>query len=453
MSRHRLGPSLRRSKTAFSVSFILFTLALLGGCGSSSGTTTQSGSGSSNPFATVVFLGDSLTAGYQNGSLLDSQQPNGFANLIAQQAKFSITLPLIAPPGVPPVLQLISTTFPPVVEQSKGISAGRENGDQQATDLAVPGHRLHDLIHSAPTLLPTTDEDIITNLVLGYPAGNNNTQLEEAVALQPSTVFLWIGNNDALTADDAGTADAMTPLTDFSADYAQLMTTLKGTGAHLVVANIPDVTLVPYMTPATTVVNYVASKTGQSAPDVGAALGLADGDLVNPHGLDDVESELSSFQAGGSLQPLADADVLTAAERVTVQAMIASYNQVIQQESSAVGGTLVDMHAYFETLASGLTIDGQNATMAFLGGLFSLDGIHPTNTGYALLANQFITATNAAFTLSTGSVDVNAVAKADPYFGANIKPTGSGMFIPHAAGVQSSELIRGGRGRGWRERR
>jgi hypothetical protein len=201
------------------------------------------------------------------------------------------------------------------------------------------------------------------------------------------------------------------------------------------------------MTPATTVINYVASNTGQSPADVGTALGLADGDLVNPQGLDDVQSELSSLQGGGSLKPLGDADVLTAAERIAVQAMVASYNQVIEQEVSAAGGTLVDMHAYFSTLAAGLTIDGQSATTAFLGGLFGLDGVHPTNTGYALLANQFIAATNTAFMLSTATVDVDAVAKADPYFGSNIKATGSLAFIPHVAGVRSGELIRGWRGR------
>jgi GDSL-like Lipase/Acylhydrolase len=438
--QHRLRPSLRCSKGVLGVSLtLLLTLGVLGGCGSSSSGTSQSGGDSSNPFTNVVFLGDSLTAGFQNGSLLDSQQPNGFANLIAQQAKFSITLPLIAPPGAPAVLELVSAAFPPVIKQSSGITSGRDNADQQATDLAVPGHKLHDLIHSAPTLLPTTDDEIITNLVLGYPAGNTNTQLEEAVALKPSTVFLWIGNNDALTADGSGSPDSMTALANFTADYAQLMTTLTGTGAHLLVANIPDVTLIPYMTSATTVINYVASKTGQSISNVGTALGLANGDLVNPQGLDDVDSEL----AGGGLQPLADADVLTAAEQLSVRAMIAGYNQVIHQQVAAAGATLVDMHAYFATLSAGLTIDGQNATTQYLGGLFSLDGIHPTNTGYALVANQFITATNTAFALSTGSVDVNAVAKADPYFGTNIKPTGSAMFIPHAAGVRSSELIRG----------
>jgi lysophospholipase L1-like esterase len=295
--------------------------------------------------------------------------------------------------------------------------------------------------------VPITNDEIITNLVLGYPAGNTNAQLEEAVALKPSAIFLWIGNNDALTADDAGSPDAMTPLANFTTDYAQLMTTLTSTSAHLIVANIPDVTLIPYMTSATTVIDYVASKTGQSPSDVGTALGLANGDLVNPQGLDDMESELSSLQAGGALKPLADADVLTAAEQLSVQATIAGYNQVIQQQVAAVGATLVDMHAYFAKLAAGLTIDGQNATTQFLGGLFGLDGIHPTNTGYALLANQFITATNTAFALSTRSVDVNAVAQADPYFGTNIKPTGSAIFIPHAAGARSGELIRGWKSR------
>ena len=70
-------------------------------------------SGSSNPlapiqaaqaknagnFSNTVFLGDSLTAGYQSGSLLDTQQIHGWAPLVATQANFSIVQPLIAYPG------------------------------------------------------------------------------------------------------------------------------------------------------------------------------------------------------------------------------------------------------------------------------------------------------------------------------------------------------------------
>ncbi len=39
-------------------------------------------------FSTVYFIGDSLTAGYQSGSLISSSQPNGWAPLVAKQAAF-----------------------------------------------------------------------------------------------------------------------------------------------------------------------------------------------------------------------------------------------------------------------------------------------------------------------------------------------------------------------------
>lgn len=39
--------------------------------------------------------------------------------------------------------------------------------------------------------------------------------------------------------------------------------------------------------------------------------------------------------------------------------------------------------------------DTGRLTTDFLGGFFSLDGIHPTYTGHALLANEFIHVLNA----------------------------------------------------------
>src|SRR5947207_330307 len=57
-------------------------------------------------FSTSVFIGDSLTAGYQSGSLLDTQQVHGWAPVVAAQAQFNIVLPLIAYPGAPNVLKL-----------------------------------------------------------------------------------------------------------------------------------------------------------------------------------------------------------------------------------------------------------------------------------------------------------------------------------------------------------
>ena len=46
----------------------------------------------------LVVVGDSLSSGFQNDSLLDSQQVHGYANLIAQQAQTNLPLPLISFP-------------------------------------------------------------------------------------------------------------------------------------------------------------------------------------------------------------------------------------------------------------------------------------------------------------------------------------------------------------------
>ena len=418
-------------------------LASIAGCGwFNSGGNSGGGTGTAaGPFTNVVFVGDSITAGFQNGSLLDTQQPNGYASLVARQANFTITLPLIASPGLPPVLRLVSLGPPPVTASASGASTGRENGSAQATDLAVPGHLLHDVLNYAPPAVPTSGEDIITQAILGFPLGNTKSQADEAVALKPSTIFLWAGNNDALIADSSGMPSTMTPLADFTTDFTALITKLKTTNANLFVANIPDVTAVPFMTSAPTLASELATASGVSASTIQSGLGLSNGDLVNGQGLSDAQDQVKALSTGGKLTPLPDADVLTATEIATVQNTINSYNQVIQQQATAAGATLVDTHAYFATLAAGISINGVTANNSFLGGLFSLDGVHPTNTGYALLANEFINALNKKFSLTIAPVNVGTVASTDPYFGPNIKPTGKLTTIPTNAALQTQQTL------------
>jgi hypothetical protein len=90
---------------------------------------------------------------------------------------------------------------------------------------------------------------------------------------------------------------------------------------------------------------------------------------------------------------------------------------------------------------NGATINGYHATTAFLGGLFGLDGLHPTNTGYALLANEFIDTMNTSLNTKFAEVNVSAIAAADPYFGPNIKPAGSAVSIPLNAARRVDQLI------------
>jgi hypothetical protein len=90
-------------------------------------------------------------------------------------------------------------------------------------------------------------------------------------------------------------------------------------------------------------------------------------------------------------------------------------NAIIQAQTVAHGALLVDVFSLFDRLhADGYTIRKTTLTTDFLGGLFSLDGIHPTNTGYAILANEFIKDINAAFDMHFSKANIDAVARFDP---------------------------------------
>ena len=393
-----------------SSSVLAISLVALSSCSSSNSssstptTPTSAQAANAGNFATSVFLGDSLTAGYQSSSLLDTAEIHGWAPLVATQANFSITQALIAYPGAPNTLVLNSVS-PLSITSAPGTTTGRTNPSTQVTDLAVPGAFLNDIANTVPVASPTTGEQQITQLVLGFPGlglGAANSQATFAVNAKPTTIFLWAGNNDALVADIDGTPNSMTSVSDFTTQYAALIKELTTTtSAHLVIGNIPDVTQVPYLQPAALILAEYSSGTGYPVATLSALFGITAGDYVTPEGLD----EISAILAGTQKTPLSDPGVLTAAEAATVQANVVAYNKVISDQATATGATLVDINALFATVASsGLTINGYTGTNTFLGGFFSLDGIHPTNTGYAVVANTFIDAMNAAFKTTIAEV-------------------------------------------------
>jgi lysophospholipase L1-like esterase len=399
-------------------------------------------------FSNTVFLGDSLTAGFQSGSLLDTTQVHGWAPVLAAQAGFSIIQPLIAYPGAPNVLQLDSLGPPPVITPVAGTSTGRDNFATQVTDLAVPGALLNDVMNTTPEVNPAPGSQAQLNqLVLGFPGlgyGQANSQATFAVNAQPTTIFLWIGNNDALVADETGMPSSMTSVANFTSQYQALITELTTMApANLVIANIPDVTKVPYLTPAALVLGEVSAETGLPASALSQILGIVPGDLVNLAGTAQIPLILTGQQKG----PITDAGFLSAAEVVTVQAQVTAFNQVIAAQAKAANATLVDINALFNQVsANGLTINGYTGNSSFLGGFFALDGIHPTNVGYAVIANTFIDTMNTTISTKIPDVPLGPVAAADPYWPPNlatqVAPAARPRIIPASAGKQISALLR-----------
>jgi lysophospholipase L1-like esterase len=365
-------------------------------------------------FSKFVVAGDSLSAGYQNSQLIESGQVHGYANVIATQAGVSLNLPIIPLVWFPPPLQ---GGYPQIsIEQNYAVVTGltpipRLNTDQ-TLDVAVPGFTVAALVGLPSSCPPdwTNPIEVMAAEILNPPCTYPGpTELEEAAALKPTTAILWVGSNDVLFSLLFGTDP--TDVRTFYTLHSLATTTLAHASKNLVVANIPDVTLTAYLTS----VPKLADILNLPLPTVYAVFGLHPGDMVTPYAFTAIQA------MGSSLKHLPNSDsqgrpiVIRAARLWQIRATVVAYNIAIAIEAAANHAILVDIYSLINDLAAhGAVVGGRTLTTDFMGGLFSLDGVHPTNTGYAIIANEFIKTMNRSLRADIPYVSVDRVSQADP---------------------------------------
>ena len=90
---------------------------------------------------------------------------------------------------------------------------------------------------------------------------------------------------------------------------------------------------------------------------------------------------------------------------------MASYNAAIAAAATAQKAVLVDINAVLANIAAnGVMYAGQELTADYvIGGVFSLDGVHPTSKGQGLIANEFIRVMNLNLGTNISFVDIGAL--------------------------------------------
>ena len=117
------------------------------------------------------------------------------------------------------------------------------------------------------------------------------------------------------------------------------------------------------------------------------------------------------MQVNGVSVPLGDEHVLTAAEQELVATATASYNQAIQGIAENYSLGYVDANSLLEQIDAdgGLNYQGVPVSSAFVsGGAFSLDGVHLTPRGYAIVANEIVKEINETYGSDVPGVDVGS---------------------------------------------
>ena len=116
----------------------------------------------------------------------------------------------------------------------------------------------------------------------------------------------------------------------------------------------------------------------------------------------------SPFNTIGVTYPLQDSAVLTADENQKIVAATNAYNTSIEALAAAKNLAFVNANAILSQVNSGgLVYSGYTMTSTYVtGNSFSLDGVHPSPKGYALIANKFLEAINAKYGSNFGGVNL-----------------------------------------------
>ncbi|HHL71208.1 MAG TPA: hypothetical protein ENJ29_01750 [Bacteroidetes bacterium] len=402
----------------------------------------------------MVAIGNSLTAGFQSAGMVEDFQLNSFPYRIAQQmgAGASFQQPLIAAPGIGSTagktpLKFVNgalvaddlTVSPLTLLKNARLPRPYDN-------LGVPGATLNDAISATSAQTSQSGSNSFFDIVLRNPNFGNTTQVQQAIMLNPTLILLWLGNNDVLGAATAGGAlERITPQSDFTAQMTTLLTELRQkTRAAIVMANIPYVTDIPFINtldlifrpvPAlgiSTPVPVVFDATFQPV-DFGGGLYLPL--LTEEQGVTHLTiPALSAYQAGLGVpnaaalmamgfadttaaaleqgmiaagltptgQPIPGTMSLTADESATIRAAVDGYNATIAALAQQFQVPVVDANTMLNQLNSN-GLDGYSGRFVLLdpaNTAFSLDGVHPNNGGYAIIANAFIEVINTAFQLN-----------------------------------------------------
>jgi lysophospholipase L1-like esterase len=433
-------------KLFISISLLTFIVLSIIGCEDYNELTAPAINFGSADFTRFVCLGNSLTMGEQSSSIFESAQKYSFGNIIAKHVGTIFAQATFSEPGTPGRLEVASLSpFTLYVNPGQG-SPTNLTYPAPYNNLGIKSAFIYDIMNarSATTCYTAQPPFNTPNPLFDAVLRGLGTQMELTLAQQPTLVTLWIGNNDILA---FATRGGLFPPTDpgvFQTQYTQILTALSSTGAPVIIGSLPNGLLTPFF-------NTVGPGVGLAIQGIPGAQGLvyqttgapgiaiaSAADLINKNVLITLSGSSAASLIGDQTgkyysdngipvppgvniafpfgltteNPFPNGLVLDPTEIAGYLALRDGYNQIISGLAAAFNYRVINWDDLFNQLASagGLTINGVTFSATYIeGSFFSLDGIHPTNQGYGIIANEFIKAINEKCNAEIPQIDVSAI--------------------------------------------
>jgi lysophospholipase L1-like esterase len=373
------------------------------------------------------------------------------------------------------ILSLVGPVIAPKPGQAGVVFPYASTGLTQPYDnLGIPGAVIYDFLDTMDLVTKATARQnpffIVVQRSNIAPALGKSVFRQiltfKALGQTPDLVTFWLGANDVLGFATGGgvipaTGNAPTPPLTFQYLYNIALDTLRKTlpNAKIVVGNIPNVTSIPFFTtvnpllaPSIPTLYYLCyQKHGEGGISTGSTKltetnaplitlkGEAYAALLGQHPMGKWyrDNNYSSLPAGiDTMQPFGfhpqnpwpDALILDSLEIAMATDAVNSFNSIIASVAAAKGAAVVDFNGFFNNVkANGLIAYGEEYTVDYiLGNIFSLDGVHPSNRGYGIVANEYIKVINSSFGMNIPLVDLNTL----PKLAAPLSKGGNGKIDP-----------------------
>jgi lysophospholipase L1-like esterase len=387
-----------------------------------------------------VAIGDSLTAGVQSDGIVRDFQQNSFPALIAKQMGINnFEQPIVNSPGIgfepgkTPLMYMNGEIFRNDLDVDEFDLLSNFFLTRPYDNLGLPGAEIVDVASTTMLLF----EVVLRGL---------GTQLEQAISLDPALITLWIGGNDVLgSAKAGGDFSKISSAEDFESEYRNILMQLTNrTQAMIVTANLPNVADISFVISLDRVFRVITDS-GTMSPvpvvfddnfnpvDFGDGLFIPllteEGDVghLTLSALDSyrtgagIPDETALMDMGFSMEEAANITAtlqslglvsngdslkgdltLTIEESAVIQGAVQDFNSIISNVAGEFGVPVVDINEALMRL-NNEGIDGYTSDFVLIDPVntaYSLDGIHPNDGGYAIIANLFIETINESLDMA-----------------------------------------------------
>ncbi|HEX6048870.1 MAG TPA: SGNH/GDSL hydrolase family protein [Gemmatimonadaceae bacterium] len=353
-------------------------------------------------FERFVALGTSNSMGVQSAGIFAAGQRAAWPAELARRVGVPFSLPLVQDPGCGPPLQ------PPLVANLALVAAFgddlvtavmnfcmplRDGVTLPANNVAISGANVHDALFTTPEIeaAHVPRKGVLYSRVL-LPG---QTQVSAMLAQNPTFVSMELAANEVLPAS-TGRIEAMTPYAEWERDYDAVLAAVKATGAGAVLVGLPnDAARFPSIRRARELFNEWPTLLA-----LGISMSIncyfSSNHLFVPGYLLTLVSRAPTTATCANVPGTVDY-VLTSNDIKAINTRLAQMNARMQAKAAENGYAYFSLETVYGLPKPRFRVSDLLFSSTPFGPYISLDGVHPSAAGQALLAGAAAQAISATY--------------------------------------------------------